>query len=153
MAQILWRWGKSDDLVSNDPFDDVRTRKVKPQKHIFSRYAVQLQTAIADAMGLRSIGTAILLNDWIGRRMADVVHLQQAGIVDGELKLRQAKMGAEVDLPIGLVPQLIQRLDDDKRHWSGSKLRSTALIGGDPDPPLDRGPLSPRLHRRARQVD
>jgi integrase len=77
---------------------------------LWSPAAVQHMAAVADRLGWRSIGTAILLNEWLGQREADVLALppwQQEG---GAIVLRQGKTGRRVVLPVHLVPHLVARL-------------------------------------------
>lgn len=73
--------------------------------------------AKADAMGFPSIGTAILLNEWCGQRMGDLVAMP-ADILqdDGTVQIRQSKTGARVKLPVGLVPHLADRLKVAAAH-------------------------------------
>lgn len=66
--------------------------------------------AVADALGWRSVGTAILLNAWIGQRVSDVLALPPWSPEAGSLVLRQGKTGRRVALPIHLVPALVERL-------------------------------------------
>lgn len=66
--------------------------------------------ATADAMGWRSIGTAILLNDWLGQRVSDLLGMPPYQMEGGALVLRQGKRRRRVALPIHLVPHLVARL-------------------------------------------
>jgi hypothetical protein len=66
--------------------------------------------AVADALGWRSVGTAILLNSWIGQRVSDVLALPPWSPEGGALTFRQGKTGRRVALPIGLVPAVVERL-------------------------------------------
>ena len=76
---------------------------------LWSPAAVRHMAAAADALGWRSIGTAILLNEWFGQRVADVLKLPPLS-VEGPLLVRQGKTGRRVALPVHLVPHLVQRL-------------------------------------------
>lgn len=77
---------------------------------LWSGRQVRHMAAVADRLGWRSIGTAILLNEWIGQREADVLRLPPVQ-ADGEaLVIRQGKTGRRVSLPIHLVPHLVARL-------------------------------------------
>jgi len=71
---------------------------------------VEHMVRVADALGWRSVGTAILLNSWIGQRVADVLGLPPWSPEGGALVFRQGKTGRRVALPIGLVPALVERL-------------------------------------------
>lgn len=84
------------------------TRQREPV--LWSAEHVAQMAATADTLGWRSIGTAILLNAWIGQRVADVLALPAWSTEAGHLVLRQGKTGRQVALPIQLVPHLVERL-------------------------------------------
>lgn len=67
-----------------------------------------------DAMGLASIGDAVLLALHSGQRQQDVLVLPETLIDAGALKLSQAKTKARVDAP--MTPQLLKRLEEARRR-------------------------------------
>jgi integrase len=71
---------------------------------------VRHMAAAADALGWHSMGTAILLNEWIGQREADVLALRPWAVEAESLRIRQGKTGRVVVLPVHLVPHLVERL-------------------------------------------
>jgi hypothetical protein len=71
---------------------------------------VRHMAACADALGWRSMGTAILLNEWLGQRVEDVLRLPPASLDNGAIRFRQGKTGRLVSLPVHLVPHLMARL-------------------------------------------
>lgn len=77
---------------------------------LWSREAVAHMAAVADRLGWRSIGTAILLNEWLGQREADILALPPWKEEGGAIVLRQGKTGRRVVLPVHLVPHLVARL-------------------------------------------
>lgn len=80
---------------------------------LWPRAAVAHMAAVADRLGWRSVGTAILLNEWIGQREADVLALPPWSLEAGALALRQGKTGRRVVLPVHLVPHLAARLQGE----------------------------------------
>lgn len=82
---------------------------------LWSPAAVRHMAAAADALGWRSIGTAILLNEWFGQRVADVLRLPPLS-ASGELAVRQGKTGRRVALPVHLVPHLVQRIQAEAQR-------------------------------------
>lgn len=83
--------------------------------------AVAAFVAMADAMGRHSLGTAAVLNEWLGQREGDLIRLGWSAYKDGALRLVQNKTGAEVELPVDLVPSLFARLEAERarqRTWS-----------------------------------
>jgi len=71
---------------------------------------VRHMAAVADALGWRSVATAIVLNEWIGQRVSDVLALPPWRAETGALVLEQAKTRRRVALPLHLVPHLAARL-------------------------------------------
>lgn len=67
----------------------------------------------ADRMGLHQIGTAVMLNEWIGQRRGDLLALRSANIKDGMIDtITQNKTGAQVaGLDITIIPELKARID------------------------------------------
>lgn len=78
---------------------------------VWPHEAVDAMAASFDALGLCSIGTAIILNAVIGQRTADVLRLPRSAYRDGVLHLVQSKTGKYVQLPVGRVPKLRDRLE------------------------------------------
>ncbi len=86
---------------------------------LWSSAAVTEFAASADALEHWSIGTAVILNEWLGQREGDLITLPISSFRNGtiwvapssSLWIEQSKTGAEVDLPVGLVPHLATRLE------------------------------------------
>jgi hypothetical protein len=79
----------------------------------WSAAEISHMAAVADAMGWRSMGTAILLNEWIGQRLGDVLALAPWRVEAEALRIRQSKIGQMVRLPVHLVPHLVARLKEE----------------------------------------
>lgn len=80
------------------------------EPRLWSPEAVAQMVEAADRLGWRSIGTAILLNHWMGQREADVLALAPWQVEQGAIVLTQGKTGRRVALPVHLVPALVARL-------------------------------------------
>jgi len=89
-----------------------------PSGLIWPRGAVDLFVAAADRLGRHSIGTAVLLNEWLGQREGDVLRMPRSVLRNGSLVLRQSKTGAGVALPVGSVTHLATRLAEDMARIS-----------------------------------
>jgi hypothetical protein len=96
----------------------------------WSRDQVAHMVATADGMGWRSIGTAILLNEWIGQREADVLALRPWAVELEALRLRQGKTGRQVVLPVQMVPHLVARLKAE-RSRDGAVLSPAVALAHD----------------------
>lgn len=77
---------------------------------IWPRLAVDTFAAAAEALGWPSIGTAILLNEWLAQRTGDLLALPRAAHRDGVLHVVQSKTGQYVPLPVAAVAPLRERL-------------------------------------------
>lgn len=95
---------------------------------LWSAAAVQHMAATADRLGWRSIGTAILLNEWMGQRVADVLGLPPWSVDGGALVLRQGKTGRRVSLPVHLVPHLVARLTAEAERPGAVRSLSHLLL-------------------------
>jgi len=95
---------------------------------LWSKAAIAAFVAAADRLGWHSVGTAVLLNEWIGQREGDVIRLSRAQYRDGTIHVRQAKTGAEVALPVGLVPHLVARLEAELQRAAKLKVQPTTLL-------------------------
>jgi integrase len=94
---------------------------------LWSPAEVAHMAATADAMGWRSIGTAILLNDWLGQRVSDVLALPPHQVEAGALVIRQGKRQRRVALPLHLVPHLVERLQAERTR-DGAVVSATHLL-------------------------
>lgn len=87
-----------------------------PSGLCWPRAAVDLFVAAADRLERWSIGTAVLVDEWIGQREGDVLRLPRRLVqrnLDGTVTLRQRKGGVAVSLPIGAVPRLVGRCEEE----------------------------------------
>lgn len=111
MARILLGFARREGLVTVNAAAQPALIGTKPSGMIWPLAAVPLFVKHADALKAWSIGTAILFNHWLGQREADVLKMRRPRASDGALIIRQNKTGAGVKLAVGVVPQLVARLD------------------------------------------
>jgi len=78
---------------------------------VWPREAVAAFARAADALGRCSIGTAVILNEWLAQRTADILTLPRHAYRDGVLHVVQSKTGQYVPLPLDLVAALRDRLE------------------------------------------
>lgn len=98
-----------------------------PSGIIWPRAAVALMVRHADALGAFSIGSAILLNEWLGQREADILALPRPAL-KGSTVIWQAKTKARVDLPIDMVPHLAERIRAEIERHAGRTVVPMQLI-------------------------
>lgn len=119
-------------LVNDNPAAKLglKTRKpLRTEADIWTKEETAIFAAQADQMGWHSVGTAVILNSWMGQREGDVINLPANRYKQGMIEVGQSKTGARVCLPVDLVPELQQRLEEDRmRRHDKSILGLTLLI-------------------------
>lgn len=102
MLSIIWNWGGGHyDLLQELP-NPVRGLRMphKPRRgRLWTRAHVKRFVATADALGLHSIGTAVIVNYWLGQRQGDILALSRSAYKDGIFTIVQSKRGEEVIVP------------------------------------------------------
>jgi integrase len=97
--------------IARNPAERPGLQGIDPTGLVWPREAVAAIVAAADAMGRHSVGTAVMLDEWLGQREGDILRLPRSIYRAGNLAIRQSKTGVGVSLPIDLVPALQQRLE------------------------------------------
>lgn len=115
VLRLLLEYGRREGWVTRNAALRPGLLEVDPSSLIWPREAVDVFVAAADAMGHYSLGTAVLLNEWLGQRQGDVIRMPRAALRlgGGTLLVRQSKGGrgkAGVALPLGAVSRLADRL-------------------------------------------
>lgn len=82
-------------------------RAREPQ--LWTAAEVEHVVATADRLGWRSLGTAVVVNSWIGQRVADLLAAPPPP-ADGPWLIRQSKTRRVVALPASAVPAIAARL-------------------------------------------
>jgi integrase len=118
--------------IPRNPAEKPGLQGTDPSGLIWPREAVAAFVAAADRMGRHSIGTAVMLDEWLGQRQGDILKLPRSVYRAGVLSIRQSKTGAGVSLPIDLVPQLAQRLAEEMARvdarFAGQPVKPAQLI-------------------------
>lgn len=113
VLRLVLAFGLRHGWVTSNAAEKPKLRGSDPHGVIWPRGAVDAFVAAADAMGRHSIGTAVLLNEWLGQREADVLRAPRNIYRGGSVMMRQAKTKASVALPIDMVPRLRDRLAEE----------------------------------------
>lgn len=112
VGQAVWSRGRLLGLVKGEnPWARQALEGGGRTGLAWPREAVDWIVAVADAMDRPSIGTAVLLNNWIGQRQADVLRLPRTILASGGTAIRQRKTGAVARLPVHVVPELAARIE------------------------------------------
>jgi integrase len=106
---ILFEHGVRLGWLHRNPAAKPGIEKLEPSGLVWPSEAIDAFVAAADARGRHSIGTAVLLNEWLGQRQGDILRLKRSAIVDGTIHIKQGKTGSRVALEIDAVARLWQR--------------------------------------------
>jgi len=128
VLRLLLSFGRRHNVLADNPAARPALHFGARKGRLWTQAAVDAFVASADAMGWHSVGTAVLLDEWIGQREGDVLGLRRDVYRDGAVRLAQAKTGAEVVLPVGMVPRLVERLEAELARQASAKLTATTLL-------------------------
>lgn len=82
--------------------------------------AVLLVVEAADKAGRPSIGTAVLINWWLGQRLKDILSLKRGQYRDGRIWIRQSKTDARVAVPHS--PLVAKRIEEEMARIDARKV-------------------------------
>lgn len=128
VLSLLFTFAQRQDWTKENPALDPGYFKSAPSAVPWPREAVVAFVETADAMGLHSVGTAVMLNEWLGQRLGDVIAFKKTDYRDGTLSIRQSKTGAGVMLPVALVPHLVERLGAEFRRHASYRVAPLHII-------------------------
>lgn len=111
VLRLLMSHAVREDMIERNPAEKPGIRHRARKGTIWQPEHVRHIVRTADDMGYFSIGTAVMINEWMGQRLGDVLSLQLGAYKNGCIHKRQSKTGAEVILPVDMVPQLKARID------------------------------------------
>lgn len=100
---------------NTNPATNMRISTKTKKQSIWESEDVELMVKKADEMGYFPMGTAIMLNEWMGQRAGDIRKMTMNDYKCGIISITQSKTGAHVSLPIDIVERLRHRLDAQLR--------------------------------------
>lgn len=162
MLRMLYDFAIDHELTAENPADKVKPL-AEPRQPVTDWRPAQLAHMIATADGTMdsrgapffSIGTALMLNEWAGQRLSDVLLLDADDIGgDGVWRVTQSKTGVTLFLPIGMVPGLAARLAEQRARnralgYEGSRLMISEATG---QPYFDERESTDHFQRRFSRV-
>lgn len=128
VLRLLLEHGRRQSWLRANPALRPGLAASEPMGLIWPREAVLAFVAAADAAGRPSLGTAVLLNEWLGQREGDILRLPRTAYRNGSLLIRQSKTGARVTLPVDLVPHLAARLETELARTASRQPVPTTII-------------------------
>lgn len=140
MGRMLWKWGMSEELAETNVWEPIKitTEKVVIDLDevdelgfvpgIWSPAAIAHFVATADRMDRWSVGTAVVVNEWLGQRQGDVLGMSKARYKDGNLRLSQSKTTAYVRLPVALVAAISARLEAELQRQKIRDINTKTIL-------------------------
>jgi integrase len=131
VLRIVFNHAEREGVIAkgSNPASAINLEYTAPKGILWTPEAVRIMVAAADEEGYFSIGTAIMLNEWLGQRKGDICSIKMADIVGGVLKIKQSKTGAEVELDLKILPAHIQaRIEEQIRQNNARKKLGVVLI-------------------------
>lgn len=112
---------------ASNPWASLRARDRRQTPVLWTKEGRDLMIAAAKQMEWLSMGTAIIINWWLGQREADILSLGHNFNPAVVLELVQGKTAGEVFLPLGVLPEIgaavtALRADQKERKLSGVRL-------------------------------
>lgn len=121
VLRIIFNHAERENIIpkgsnpASKPRLDYRATKGK----LWERKSVLAFVAAADEENMFSVGTAVLINEWMGQRKGDIIVMKETQYEQGVIKIKQSKTGAEVELDLNLAPYVKARIEEQLRRNAG----------------------------------
>lgn len=116
VARILFEHARRHGWRRDNPAKELGLEGTRPRGRLWPREAVERFVQAADAMGRHSVGTAVLLNEWLGQRQGDLLRLPRNILRQDGHTIWQSKGLAGVRLRIADVPHIRARVEEELRR-------------------------------------
>lgn len=111
-----------------NPWSSLRARERREIPVLWTKEGRDLVIAAAEKLGLRSIAVAIKIEWWIGQREGDILKLGHNFNPADVLQLMQSKTAAHVHLPVGMVPEIAEAVDQLRQAQRAAGLSGIRLL-------------------------
>jgi integrase len=128
VLRLLMTHAVREDMIAQNPAQNPGITHKAKKGTIWTDAQINHMVRTADAMDQYSMGTAILINAWMGQRLGDVVSVLASSYRDGCIFIRQSKTGAEVSLPVDQVPVIKERIEGQLRKNRRAEKPSVYLM-------------------------
>lgn len=100
MLRILLQHGVREGMMTINAAVKPGIRVARQEEpRLWTQDAADLFVEAADRMGWHSVGTALVINLWIGQREGDILDMPREAWRDGAFFIRQSKTGRRVRVP------------------------------------------------------
>lgn len=132
MLRILLAFAIRTELLpagSVNAASDPRMEGAEQTGRLWPLAAIGRFIETADAMGHHSIGTAVLVNHWLGQRQADVLKMKRVAYRDGRFFVAQRKSGGKAKVAVPHSPWVQARVDAElQRQAARGVIGATDLL-------------------------
>jgi integrase len=134
VGRLLFAYAERHALIQkgSNPFTRPRARHRAKKGRLWQQQDIVLFAKAADQKNHAAIGTAVLLNEWIGQRMGDILELKPCAYKNGILRLQQSKTGADIVLDLNDIEPIVKA----RLEW---QINCNARNGFDKSPIICRG--------------
>ena len=123
MLRILLSHGVREQIIRTNAAEKPGLISQPFSGKLWPRDAVDLFVEVADRAGLHSVGTAVVINHWLGQRQADVLTMKRAAYRNGILHVTQRKTNARVEVPHS--PMVEARIEAELDRQKARKIETT----------------------------
>lgn len=128
VLRLVLEFARLEGVIEINPAIRPKIQNLAISGRLWSPEVCIAMIAAADRIGRSSVGTAIVLNEWIGQRLGDVLQMPRKLTRAGGIPVRQSKTDAGVDLPIEVVPHLVTRFQAELARLEERANKATAII-------------------------
>ena len=130
MLRILLKHAIREEIVKSHPALEAGPglESAAPSGKLWPIDAISLFVETADRLGWHSMGTAVVINHWIGQRQGDILAMRRIAYRGGRFHVKQGKTDAYVAVPDS--PWVLRRVDTELLRQKNRKIE-----------PLATGPL------------
>ncbi len=130
VLRAMFSYAERQSIIppNSNPATNMRITTKTKKGQIWTPEDVEIFARAADEYGAYSLATAVILNEWMGQRMGDIITIRTCAYKDGEIVIKQSKTGAMVTLPVDTIPHLKARLDEQLRRKSKRRVTSPYII-------------------------
>jgi hypothetical protein len=125
MLRMLLKHAIREEIIKSHPAleADPGLEAVAQSGKLWPIDAISLFVETADRMGWHSMGTAVVINHWIGQRQGDILAMQRRAYREGVFHVTQRKTEARVSVPHS--PWVQRRVDAEMEHQRARKITGT----------------------------
>lgn len=125
MLRMLLKHAIREEIIKSHPAleADPGLNAAAPSGKLWPVDAISLFVETADRMGWHSVGTAVVINHWIGQRQGDILAMQRIAYRGGVFFVDQNKTNARVAVPHS--PWVERRVDTELKRQKDRKIEGT----------------------------